>query len=64
MDGPRDDHTKSEVNRTERDTFYMISHICGILKIIEMNLFKKQKQIHTHRRQTYVYQSGRGEGIN
>ena len=29
-----------------------------------MNLSTKQKQTHRHRKQTYVYQMGRGEGIN
>ena len=29
-----------------------------------MNLLKKQKQTHRRRKQTYGYQSGRGERIN
>ena len=33
----------SEVSQTEKNK-YMISLICGILKIIQMNLFTKQKQ--------------------
>ena len=49
--------TLSEVSQTEKDKYY-ISLICG--KIIQMNLFTKQKQTHRHRRQTYGYQRGRG----
>ena len=33
-----------------------------ILKLIQMNLFTKQKQTHRHRNQTYGYQGGEGEG--
>ena len=35
-------------------------------KIIQMNLYTKQKQIHRHRKQTYGYQRGKEErgGIN
>ena len=40
----------------------MISLICGIYKITQMNLFTKQKQTHRHRKQTYGYQRGKGEG--
>ena len=31
-------------------------------KMIQMNLFTKQKQTHRHRKQTYGYQSGKGGG--
>ena len=43
----------SEVSQTEKDKYYMISLICGILKIIQMNLFTKQKQ--THRQKTKLW---------
>ena len=34
----------SEVSQTEKDKYYMISLICGILrKMIQMNLFTKHK---------------------
>ena len=34
----------SEVSQKEKDKYYMISLICGILKqMIQMNLFTKQK---------------------
>ena len=52
----------SEVSQTEKDKYYMISLICGIYKITQMNLFTKQKQTHRHRKQTYGYQRGKGEG--
>ena len=38
----------------------MISLIYGIYKIIQMNLFTKQKQTHRYRKQTYGYQRGKG----
>jgi len=44
-------------------TNYMISLVYGIRKIIQMNLYTKQKQIHKHRKQTYSYQIGKG-GVN
>ena len=48
----------SEVSQTK--TNYMISLVCGIERIIQMNLYTKQKQTHKHRKQTYSYQSGKG----
>ena len=43
----------------------MMSHIYGVWKIIQMNLFIKQKWTHRHRKKNYGYQreSG-GEGMN
>ena len=60
MDRPGDDHTKW--SQTEKDKYHMISLISGIKKIIQMSLFTKQKQTHRHRKQTYRYQRGMGEG--
>ena len=39
---------------------YMISLIYGIKKMIQMNLFMKQKQIYRHKKQIYGYQGERG----
>ena len=50
----------NEVSQAEKDKYYMMSLICGIRKIVKMNLFTKQKQTHRHRKQTYSYQRGRG----
>ena len=36
----------SEVSLTKKDKHLMISLIYGILKMIEMNVFTKQKYIH------------------
>ena len=30
--------------------------------MIQMNLFTKQKQTHRHRKQTYGYERGKGQG--
>ena len=51
----------SEGSQTEKDK-YMISLICGIWKMIQMNLFTKQKQTHRLRKQTYGTKGERGEG--
>ena len=52
----------SEVSWTEKDKYYMISLICGIWKITQVNLYTKQKQSHRHRKQTHGYQRGKGGG--
>ena len=41
-----------------------ISHICGILKIIQIDLYEKQKQTYRHRKQTYGYKGERKRGKN
>ena len=48
----------NEVIETKKDKYYMISLICRILKIIQMNLYIKQEQNHRRRKQTHGYQSG------
>ena len=53
----------SEVSQTEKDKYYVISLICGILKLTQMNLFIKQKHIYRHRKQTYGYQKGKGDKL-
>ena len=49
----------SEVSQAEKDKYYMISLICGIQKIIQINLFTKQKQTHRLRKRTSGYQRGK-----
>ena len=55
----------SEVGQIDKnkyiDKYHNMSLICGVLKIIQMNLFSKQKQTHRHRKQTYSYQRGKGQ---
>ena len=46
------------LSQTEKDKYHKILLICGILKITQMNLFTKQKEIHKHRKQAYGYQRG------
>ena len=41
----------SGASQTEKDK-YMMSLICGILKMMEMNILRKQKETHEHRKQT------------
>ena len=40
----------------------MTSCIRGIKKMIQMNLFTKQKQTHRHKKQTYGYQREKRKG--
>ena len=42
----------SEINQTEKNKYHMISLICGIQNITQMNLFMKQEQTQRHREQT------------
>ena len=52
----------SEVSQTEKDEC-MISLIWGIkYRMIQMNVFTKQKQTHRSQNQTYGYQRGNVEG--
>ena len=51
----------SEEIQTEKDI--MLWFICGILKMIQMNLFTKKKQSHSCQKQNYDYQDGKWRGI-
>ena len=53
----------SEISQTEKDKYYIIWLVCGIfLKMMQMNLYTKQKQTHRYSKQTYGYQRGKGRG--
>ena len=56
MDGPRNYHTKQ--GKSDKDIWNHLYVECK--KIIQMNLFKKQKETHGHRKLFYGYQRGRG----
>ena len=53
-----------EVSQKEKDKYRMISLILYVesRKMVQMNLFAKQKQSRRCRKQTYGYQGGKGEG--
>ena len=57
-DEPSNYHTKW--SKSDKDKYHMISLICRLQKMIQMNLFTKQKQTHRCRKQTYGYQRGKG----
>ena len=38
---------------SKSNKYHMISFLCEIIKILQMDLFTKQKQTHRHRKQTY-----------
>ena len=50
----------SEISQTEEDKYY-ITYIQN-LKMIQMNLYTKQKQTHRHRKQTVIRGESKGEG--
>ena len=50
----------SDASHTEKDKYRIILLTCGIQKMVQMNLFAKQKQRHRCREQTYGYQGGKG----
>ena len=47
-------------SKTEEDKLY-ITYMWN-LKIIQISLFRKQKETHRHRKQTHGYQRGKGRG--
>ena len=53
--------TLNEVSQTVKDKHHMISLVCRILKMIQKNLFAKQKQNHRVWK-TYGYQRGQAVG--
>ena len=56
MDGPRDYHTKWSKSDRERQIYHL--YVESNKKMIQMNLFTRQKQTHSSRNQTYGYQRG------
>ena len=51
MDRPRDFHTK-ESNKKQKNKCHMISLICAIGNMTQMNFPTKEKQTHRHTEQT------------
>ena len=51
-----------EVSQTEKDKYRDITYLWNLKKMIEMNLYTKQKQTHRHQKQIYGYQRGKGVG--
>ena len=50
----------SEVSQREKDKYCMISRICGIKLMVQMNLFIKQKQ--TQKTNLWLPKGEEGEG--
>ena len=61
---PRDYHTKWSKSDRERQISYGIAYMWNLKKMIQMNLFTRQKETHRHRKQTYGYWRGWGGRIN
>ena len=47
------------LSQTEKDKYHDIAYIQNLKKVIQMNLFTKQKQTHRLRKQIYDYQRGK-----
>ena len=62
MDRTREYHIK--YSKSEKDKYFILFHMQNLKKKIikQMDLQKKQKQIHRHRKQTYGYQRGKEVG--
>ena len=52
----------SDVRQTEKDKYHMISLICGIYKMIQINLFTRQKQTHRLQKTHLWLPKGKGGG--
>ena len=63
MDGPRGCHIDWSKSDRERQ-IYDIVYMWNLEKIVQMNLFTKQKYSHRYRKQTYGYQGEKGGGIH
>ena len=64
MNGPTDRYTKWSKSEREKQISYDTTYVES-KKMVQMNLFTKQKQIHRLQKQTYGYQKGKvGGGIN
>ena len=53
--------TPSELSRTEKDKYHMISLICGIFKMIQINLFNRNRLTDIENK-CMVIKVERGEG--
>ena len=63
MRGPRGCHTEWSKSDREREIVTDTAYMRNLKKMIQANLFTKQKQTHRLREQTYGYQGeGWGEG--
>ena len=60
MDGPR--NCKTKCTQTEKGKYHDIVYLRNLKRMIQMNLYTKQKQTHRHRKQTYGYQKQKGQG--
>ena len=54
----------SEVSQTEGQIPYDITYMWNLKQTVQMNLFTKQKQNHSCRKQSYGYPKGTGGGIS
>ena len=48
----------SEISQKEKDKYHMMSLICGLYNMAQMNLSTKRKQTRRHKEQTCGYQGG------
>ena len=60
MEGHRDCHTEWSKSDRERQISYDITYMWNLKKMVQVNLFTKQKLSHRYRKQTYGYQGGKG----
>ena len=53
---------QSEVSQKEKNKYFILIHICGIWKMVQMSLFTEQEQRGRHRKWTCGHGEQEGEG--
>ena len=61
MDGPKDYHSKW--SKSERQMTYDITYICNLIKMIQRNLFTKQKWVHRFQKTNLWLPKGKHGGV-
>ena len=54
---------QSEVSQKEKNKYCIFTHICGFRKMIQTNLYAKQKQRYRHGEQAYDSKGKRWDGL-
>ena len=63
MDGPRRYYILSGISQKEKDKYFMISLICGLLKTKQMSITKQNRVMNTENKRVAARGEGGGEGM-
>ena len=53
---------QSEVSQKDKNKYHILTYICGVQKMVQMNQFARQKQRHRCGEQMYGHQGGKAGG--